>query len=280
MTGVALVSDDNTAAAGVSRVLQPFSAIVQGDKIAQLHLTYEEGDAQTRTYLEYLAGLEDDDGGPPLDGLEVTLGPGRDGSQTGSAFIFEESGLAFVGIEVAPGAAGVLQPAHVHAGDCPGTGAVVSPLASVLDGSSFTILSLSKAELLAGNFAINVHKSAAESAVYVWRAARPRAARGRSRRPRSSASCSWGPVPRCTSRAGRTDQRAQEGRIPRRPPPPLVVADLRRSDGGRDFPVASAGCASAHPRPLLTRRVLATRSRLGALCCLRGGTWHDHTHRA
>lgn len=167
MTGVALVSDDNTQAAGVSRFLQPFSAIVQGDKIAQLHLTYEEGDAQTRTYLEYLAGLEDDDGGPPLDGLEVTLGPGRDGSQTGSAFIFEESGLAFVGIEVAPGAAGVLQPAHVHAGDCPGTGAVVSPLASVLDGSSFTILSLSKAELRAGNFAINVHKSAAESAVYM-----------------------------------------------------------------------------------------------------------------
>jgi hypothetical protein len=85
----------------------------------------------------------------------------------GSAFIFEEDGLAFVGIEIAPGAAGVLQLAHLHEGDCPGVGAIASPLASVLDGSSFTILSMSQAEVLAGDFAINVHKSAAEAAVYV-----------------------------------------------------------------------------------------------------------------
>lgn len=165
--GTARLTDDNTEAAGVARILQPFTAIVRDDKIVEFHLTYNEGDAQTRTYLEYQAAQEEDEGPLSPDALELILGPGRDGSQTGTAFIFEEGGVAFVGIQIAPGAAGVLQLAHIHVGDCPGVGAITSPLASVLDGFSFTILSMSKAELLAGNFAINVHKSAAEAGLYV-----------------------------------------------------------------------------------------------------------------
>jgi len=60
------------------------------------------------------------------------------------------------------------QPAHIHTGACPNPGAVVYPLTNVVNGRSETDLQVSLSALLAQlPLAINVHKSAAESAVYV-----------------------------------------------------------------------------------------------------------------
>jgi hypothetical protein len=171
VTGVARISDVDTEAAGVDRYLQPFSATVVDGLLTALNFTYNENDAQTRTYLEFVNEDEGgDDGGeePGIGELEIELGPGRDGSQTGTAFFFEASPeVTGVGIAIEPGANNVLQPAHVHDGDCPGVGAIASPLASVLNGFSFSFVSLSLAELSAGDYAINVHQSAAQAAIYV-----------------------------------------------------------------------------------------------------------------
>lgn len=166
VTGVGRVSDDDSDAAGVDRYVQPFTATVENDLITEFHLTYDTSDTQTRTYLEYIESQDEGDDTLPPGAVTITLGPGRDGSQTGDAFIFEEDGLAFVGIEIAAGTPGVLQPAHVHDGDCPGVGAIAFPLASVLDGFSFTILSATQAELLAGDFAINIHQSVPQIGLY------------------------------------------------------------------------------------------------------------------
>jgi hypothetical protein len=137
-----------------------------------ISFTFDENDAQTRTYLEYQSeeddGGEDDGGEEPIGELAIELGPGRDGNQPGVAFLFEGSPeVTGVGIEIAPGASGVLQPAHIHDGDCPGVGAIASPLASVLDGTSFSFVSISLADLSSGDYAINVHQSAAQAAIYV-----------------------------------------------------------------------------------------------------------------
>ncbi len=170
VTAVASTVDEGSEAAGVARYLQPLTAIIEGGKIAEFHLTYDETDAQTRTYLAYQASQEDPDEPLPPGSLTLPLGPGRDGSQTGDLVIFdfdEAPGVVGIGIEIQPGAAGVLQLAHVHEGDCPGVGGIASPLASVLDGFSFTFISMTRAALLAGDFAVNVHKSAAEAAIYV-----------------------------------------------------------------------------------------------------------------
>ncbi|MCC6175050.1 MAG: CHRD domain-containing protein [Chloroflexi bacterium] len=58
-------------------------------------------------------------------------------------------------------------PAHIHAGSCPNVGAVVYPLASVTNGQSETTVAASLTDLLKGGYAINVHKSPQEIAVYV-----------------------------------------------------------------------------------------------------------------
>lgn len=62
----------------------------------------------------------------------------------------------------------VAQPAHIHVGMCPNPGAVKYPLTDVVNGSSETVLDVTLESLLAqGDLAINVHKSAKESSVYV-----------------------------------------------------------------------------------------------------------------
>ena len=167
VTGTTSITDDDSEAAGVDRYIQPFTARVVDDLIAEFHLTYDTSDEQTQTYLDYLASQEGPDEGPPPGTTEIALGPGRDGSQPGTAFIFAEGNFTLVFLQIAPGPAGVLQPAHLHDGDCPGVGAINAPLASVLDGESFTILSMPQSEVLAGNFAINVHQSAEQASIYV-----------------------------------------------------------------------------------------------------------------
>ena len=61
---------------------------------------------------------------------------------------------------------GVLQPAHLHTGTCEAPGPILQPLAWVLDGQSFTLLSPFAMPLANQGLILNVHKSEAEIGVY------------------------------------------------------------------------------------------------------------------
>lgn len=104
---------------------------------------------------------------PVTVALDLPLGAGRDGDQSGTVRLTPKGDKTDVSINIEAGAAGVAQPAHVHEGQCPVPGAVKYPLTSVVDGKSLTTLDVSLAQLLAGGFVVNVHLSAAEAAKYV-----------------------------------------------------------------------------------------------------------------
>jgi predicted lipoprotein with Yx(FWY)xxD motif len=73
-----------------------------------------------------------------------------------------------VTIDLAGAPAGVNQPAHIHEGTCATLNpAPAFPLSPVQDGKSDTVVDVALDTLLAGSYAINVHRSPAEIAVYV-----------------------------------------------------------------------------------------------------------------
>lgn len=99
---------------------------------------------------------------------EVTLAAvaGSKTTQNGSAVLEEEGGKVVVTVKVAPVLQGA-QPAHFHTGTCAKPGDVVYPLKDVVNGMSTTTLDVSMKELTAKlPLILNVHKSAAEVAVY------------------------------------------------------------------------------------------------------------------
>jgi ketosteroid isomerase-like protein len=168
VSGVGEFTDDETATAGVDRRLQPFTITLNdAERISRAEFTFDETDAQTATYLEWLASQSGEDEGVPQGGTTVTLAAQPGGNQPGIAVIFAQEALSVVGLFIEPGADGVLQPAHFHTGTCANPGPIVQPLASVLDGASFTLLSASPDELIGQGLIINVHKSASEAGVYV-----------------------------------------------------------------------------------------------------------------
>jgi len=60
------------------------------------------------------------------------------------------------------------EPAHIHAGSCPTPGAVKYPLTNVINGGSVTNINAKFSDLKAlGALAVNVHKSAEQSDIYV-----------------------------------------------------------------------------------------------------------------
>lgn len=102
------------------------------------------------------------------DSITVTLGPGRDGSQTGKATLTAKGNQTEVVIDIQPGTAGVEQPAHIHEGKCPGVGPVKHPLSNVVNGKSTTTVNATLQSLETGAFAINVHKGpGGDAGVYV-----------------------------------------------------------------------------------------------------------------
>ena len=77
-------------------------------------------------------------------------------------------GRTRVDIRVTVGSGGsASMPNHIHSGRCPTVGGVVHPLNAVTNGVGTTEVAASLTDLLAGTFAINLHRSAAESSVYV-----------------------------------------------------------------------------------------------------------------
>ena len=69
-------------------------------------------------------------------------------------------------VTVGPGGSASM-PNHIHSGRCPNVGGVVHALTPVANGTGTTEVNESLTNLLNGQFAINLHRSAAESSVYV-----------------------------------------------------------------------------------------------------------------
>ncbi len=119
----------------------------------------------------YPAGSPESQNAGPDDAMmeesTVVLSEQNDSQESGIATITEENGQITVSLTMT-GAPETAQPAHIHTGSCPTPGAVVYPLSNVVDGMSETTIDITLAELKGQMpLAINVHKSAAESQVYV-----------------------------------------------------------------------------------------------------------------
>ncbi len=100
--------------------------------------------------------------------LTITMGPGRDASQTGSAVLTDTSGGLQVVINITPHSdPAASQLVHIHAGQCPGVGAVAHTLTPIVNGQSTTTLSgVTLASVQTGAFNINAHDPA-NPALYV-----------------------------------------------------------------------------------------------------------------
>lgn len=161
-------SDDDTTAAGVTRIIETWTfQLNDAGLFVRADVSYDTSDAQTQQYVDYLNEQPDDEE-PPPGAVIVPLAAQPGGDQPGVAVILEiGAGFTLVALEVTPGAADVPQPAHFHTGTCAAPGPIVEPLASVLDGSSFTALSTPLSELVDTGLIINVHLSEAQAAVYV-----------------------------------------------------------------------------------------------------------------
>ena len=100
--------------------------------------------------------------------MMVDLAEQNNSSQSGKATLKEVGGKVMVILEMMGASKTAPQPAHIHMGACPKPGEVKYPLTSVVGGKSETTLSVTLTELKAGMpLAVNVHKSAAQSGVYV-----------------------------------------------------------------------------------------------------------------
>ncbi|HHT9145881.1 MAG TPA: DUF4382 domain-containing protein [Candidatus Wunengus sp. YC61] len=90
---------------------------------------------------------------------------------SGTAILEGDDGNIEVALKLKNSVLGILspaQPAHIHFGSCSNIGGVKYPLNSVVNGKSETVLNVSLTDLKAQlPLAINVHKSAAESNIYI-----------------------------------------------------------------------------------------------------------------
>lgn len=93
------------------------------------------------------------------DTVTIDMKEVDDSGQSGSADITTDGEQVTVAIEIDAGEEGVPQPAHIHEGSCQELGDVAYPLNPVEDGQSESTADVSMSELLAGEYAINVHLS-------------------------------------------------------------------------------------------------------------------------
>lgn len=105
---------------------------------------------------------------PDLKTMTVALAAENNSGESGTALFKEVDGKTLVTVTLTGAPKGVAQPAHIHVGECPGVGAIKYPLTSVVNGQSTTTLNVTMDQIMAqGKLALNVHKSAAQSKIYV-----------------------------------------------------------------------------------------------------------------
>lgn len=99
--------------------------------------------------------------------VSVTLDAQNNSGESGTAILKEGNGQTTVTINLTGFTKDVLQPAHIHAGSCPGVDTVKYPLTNVVNGQSVTTISATLPELKQQlPLAINVHKSQAAIGTY------------------------------------------------------------------------------------------------------------------
>lgn len=100
--------------------------------------------------------------------LTVTLDSLNNSGISGTATLTAQGSQTQVVVSVTGEPAGASEPMHIHVGQCgPTLGSVKYPLKNVENGASTTVVNASLDSLQNGNFAINVHESAANIQNYV-----------------------------------------------------------------------------------------------------------------
>jgi len=100
------------------------------------------------------------------DEMNVMLSSQNNSNESGIATLKETNGRVTVTLYLTGYVPNVVQPAHIHAGICPGVGGISYPLNSVVNGKSTTVLGVTLTQLKQQSLAINVHKSATDIATY------------------------------------------------------------------------------------------------------------------
>ncbi|MBI4033347.1 MAG: hypothetical protein HY377_02455 [Candidatus Blackburnbacteria bacterium] len=122
-------------------------------------------------YFLYTAQVAEQEAKMKLEAMKtatVTLGAQNNSKEMGTATLKEVDGKVTVTLDLTGTPKGVSQPAHIHTGSCPNPGAIKYPLTNVVDGKSETTLDVTMDRLRSElPLAVNIHKSAAQSKVYV-----------------------------------------------------------------------------------------------------------------
>ncbi len=115
-----------------------------------------------------VAGAGDSVSAKEGDTVTVTMGAGRDASQTGTATLTDQGSQTQVVLNIQSGPAGVEQPVHIHSGSCPGVGAVAFPLTNVVNGTSTTVVDATLDSLRTGGYSINAHQDGTQAGLGVY----------------------------------------------------------------------------------------------------------------
>lgn len=115
-----------------------------------------------------LAGLFADAALAADDPVVVRLEAQSNSGQHGTATLHPEGAKTRVVIELSNVPAGLVQPAHIHRGSCDKLDKASRwNLKAVADGRSVTVVPVALDAILAESTAINIHKSALETQIYV-----------------------------------------------------------------------------------------------------------------
>jgi hypothetical protein len=100
---------------------------------------------------------------------QFPLAPQNESGEHGTATLLQGVNGVIVRLRVAGAPDGVDQPAHIHKGTCSKLDPKpLYPLKTIVGGiSQTTVANVTLADLMKGDYAINVHKSTKEVAVYV-----------------------------------------------------------------------------------------------------------------
>lgn len=102
------------------------------------------------------------------DPLTLQLRVQNNSGQSGTAILTDlGNNTTKVVIDLGANSPAGPQPAHLHTGTCSNLGAVKYPLTNVANGKSETTVNVALSALLAEPYAVNVHKSTTEAAIYV-----------------------------------------------------------------------------------------------------------------